>query len=105
MSVSVLVVRPHQSKVHGVASVVELAKVCEFPCVPAHGNGLVFADGTPPAVVSFVQLEAAHGGTLGVQPPRVLVRCKTEPGSGLEACLAAGWTRLDPPSPPGTPER
>jgi hypothetical protein len=105
VTVSALVVRRFNTKADGTAALVERARTLELPCAPGHGNLIDPADGTGEMVVSFVRLQAARSSELGVQPPRVMVQTKTEPGSGLEAAVKAGWARLDAPRPPETPEK
>jgi hypothetical protein len=101
VSVSSLTIRRFNPKVDGVASIVELAKARDWACVPGRDMQLDCGDGTGIATVSYVRLQPVTPGALGVQPPRVLVFTKTEPGELLEAARLAGWL----PYPPAVEER
>lgn len=96
MTITVLVIRRFGVKVNGVASVEQVVKSLELPALPSPGTLLDFADDTGASPISMISMHAMGAQPPALAPPRVELRCKTEPGDRLRPALEAGWAPLLP---------
>jgi hypothetical protein len=94
MTIAALVVRRFGVEVNGVASIAQVAKQVELPALPGHGTLLDFADHTGAAPISMISMHAVGAHPPALAPPRVELRCKTEPADRLQPALEAGWVAL-----------
>lgn len=111
MRLGVVVLRRFVARGDGGERLTEVCRAAELAIPPVPGMVLAFGDDSGDCTVSRVRHTIGAPAGFGVLPVEVELICMKEPMLGLEACLQAGWQRVDvaaagpEPAPPAAPSR